>query len=550
MQDATLAANPERKWFWRSCVLAVILLVSLFRIVYLARWCPLDLAPDEAHYWDWSRHLDWSYYSKGPLVAWLIRGSCELFGDWSRQLTGTEMLAVRVPAVLCGALLLLALYTLTVQAFGRERLAFAAVLLALSVPIISAGGLLMTIDAPFTCLWAWALVTGHCAIVQGRSWAWPVTGLLVGLGILAKYTMGLWLVSAGLCLLCTPELRRLLFGRGFWVMSAVAALCCVPIVWWNAANDWVTFRHVGTQAGLAGEARGAGINWLGPLEYLGGQFSLLLGYWLVAWVAAMVDFRPTRAAKPAVHYLWWMSVPTVALFGLVTFKAKAQLNWPVAGYLSGMVLVAAWLERQLTAPSQSYRRLAQVPLIAVCALGLVITAAIHNSRLAHPLVALVTRPPSVAEPFPLRKVDPTCRLRGWRHLAAELDTLRGEIAAAEGTEPVLAGIHWGLPGELGFYCAGHPAVYSVGPAFGDRHSQYDLWRPNPIADARAFRGRTMVIVGQGLLPRQPPAFHQAVAARQVVYREGDNPVAGWTIWVVRDFEGFDLSAVSGAGRDF
>jgi hypothetical protein len=204
----------------------------------------------------------------------------------------------------------------------------------------------------------------------------------------------------------------------------------------------------------------------------------------------------------------------------------------------------------LTAPSKSYRRLAQVPVIAVCALGLVITAVIHNSRLAHPLVAMVTRSPSAAEPFPLRKLDPTCRLRGWRYLAVELDTLRGEIATAEGAQPVLAGIHWGLPGELGFYCAGHPAVYSVGPAFGDRHSQYDLWRPNPIADASAFRGRTMVIVGQGLLPGQPPAFHQAVAARQVVYREGDNPVAGWTIWVVRDFEGFELSGLSGAGRDF
>ena len=64
----------------RRCrLLAVALIVgsALLRLLYLACNCPLDLSPDEAHYWDWSRHLDWSYYSKGPGVAWLIRLSCE-----------------------------------------------------------------------------------------------------------------------------------------------------------------------------------------------------------------------------------------------------------------------------------------------------------------------------------------------------------------------------------------------------------------------------------------------------------------------------------------
>src|SRR6202008_1018912 len=92
---------------------------AALHLAYLYR-CPLDLAPDEAHYWDWSRHLDWSYYSKGPGVAWLIRLSCELFATLSLRLTGTEMLAVRLPAVVCGSLLLISLYVLTVQVFRRD----------------------------------------------------------------------------------------------------------------------------------------------------------------------------------------------------------------------------------------------------------------------------------------------------------------------------------------------------------------------------------------------------------------------------------------------
>src|SRR5262244_3752851 len=119
-------------WGWRVLAGLLILSVTALHLVYLAGNCPLDLAPDEAHYWDWSRHLDWSYYSKGPLVAWLIRLSCSLFGPWSVELTGNEMLAVRLPAVLCGSLLLLSLYVLTVQVFGSDRLALGVLGLGLT----------------------------------------------------------------------------------------------------------------------------------------------------------------------------------------------------------------------------------------------------------------------------------------------------------------------------------------------------------------------------------------------------------------------------------
>src|SRR5580704_4278187 len=92
----------ESPWRWRTLAGVLITASAALHLAYLAYDCPLDLAPDEAHYWDWSRHLDWSYYSKGPLVAYLIRGSCLLTGPWSQQLIHSEMLAVRLPAVLCG----------------------------------------------------------------------------------------------------------------------------------------------------------------------------------------------------------------------------------------------------------------------------------------------------------------------------------------------------------------------------------------------------------------------------------------------------------------
>src|SRR5262249_43920486 len=123
----------------RVLALLLVLAAAGLRVVYLASDCPLDLAPDEAHYWDWSRHLAWSYSSKGPLVAYLIRLGCLLAGPWSQALTGSEMLAVRLPAVACGALLLLSLYVLTVQVYASERLALGVVALGLTLPVLAAG---------------------------------------------------------------------------------------------------------------------------------------------------------------------------------------------------------------------------------------------------------------------------------------------------------------------------------------------------------------------------------------------------------------------------
>src|SRR3954465_10220740 len=140
-------AHPDSPWRWRILAAALILLNAGAHFAFLAYACPLDLAPDEAHYWDWSRHLDWSYYSKGPLVAWLIRLSCELVGPWSEQHTGSLTFAVRLPAVVCGSLLLSSTYVLCLQVFGRPRLGLALIAGALTLPLVTAGSTIMTIDA-------------------------------------------------------------------------------------------------------------------------------------------------------------------------------------------------------------------------------------------------------------------------------------------------------------------------------------------------------------------------------------------------------------------
>src|SRR5438067_11433069 len=171
----------------RTILVALLLLGAVGHIQYLNHNCPLDLSGDEAQSWDWSRQLDLSYYSKGPLVAYIIRASRAIFGE--------TMPAVRYPAIALGLGTAVMTYLLTAKLFGSERLALGAVLLGAVAPIFLAGSIFMTIDPPLFFCWAYATYFLALALFDRREWAWLVVGVFVGVGLLAKYAMLLWLAS-------------------------------------------------------------------------------------------------------------------------------------------------------------------------------------------------------------------------------------------------------------------------------------------------------------------------------------------------------------------
>ena len=64
---------------WRLILVAVGALTAV-RVLALFL-SPLELYPDESQYWAWSRHLDWGYFSKPPMIAWLIAATTALLGE-------------------------------------------------------------------------------------------------------------------------------------------------------------------------------------------------------------------------------------------------------------------------------------------------------------------------------------------------------------------------------------------------------------------------------------------------------------------------------------
>lgn len=344
---------------------------------------------------------------------------------------------------------------------------------------------------------------------------WYLAGLLVALGTLAKLTMLLfpacvlgWLVASR-----HPLARR---HVGFFSLSALGL---VPLFIWNATHDWLGVRHLLGHGGAGEPIAGP----IGVLTLLGGQLGLL-GVWFVFWLCASVRFRSD--ARTA--FLWWLSVPVFGLFLLASFRTTGQPNWPLPAYLTGAVLVATWVKVRW------HRRAIRVWVWAAVGVGVAAGVVLRYPGVVRPILAWLAPPPTTDRPAPVRQLDPTARLCGWRHLAERVDTFRDRIASETGEEPLLAGMTWVIPGELSFYCRGNPRVYSFGTALADRFSQYDVWRPNPVADAQAFAGRTFIYVGEAI---PDGAFRQVELAEAVVAWDNFVPVANWKIWVCRGFLG-------------
>ncbi len=534
-------SKSQNQFIWTIASISLIIGLAIFRLYYIAYKCPWDLSTDETHYWCWSQHLDWCYYSKGPLVSWTIWLSTKLLGNWSIEHTGGLMFAVRAPAVIYGSLILIGIFRLGILFFKNGYHAFWVTVIAASLPSLQTGSILMTIDPPFLACWTWAIVFAYKATVLEENRSFYTTGLVIGIGILAKYTMILFLCSWILYLWTNPNKRRIIFSRHFAGMFCLIMMISSPLILWNCTHQYVTLEHLLTQLGFMGNSAKPGIHFLGPLRMLIGQFALYLGFWFLLFIYGCWQCNIYKSQNEDQLFLWWLTYPGFLLFFLISLKTEVQLNWPAAQFISGFILILLVLKKQtpkdlrnhrVNFPFQMPRRMVCWIIFGFC-LGLI---SLDGRFLQKSLVDLI-EPFCRFDPFPLRKIDPTCRLVGWRELGKKIDQINEQLFEKTGEKPVIIALNWTIASELSFYCRNNSEIYSCGRICGDRYSQFDLWKPNPIHDAQDFYGRTFIIVGHQL-PDLQESFQTISKPRIVLAFAGENAVGGWTIWIGECFKGF------------
>ena len=222
----------------------------------------IEFSVDEAHYALYAQHLAWSYFDHPPLVGWI---------QWPLvSLTSSEGL-IRIVPELLWALSCLLVYQVTLELHhfiqGRNAgyltsslpsanicgLMAVLAIIAAPMPHVLAIGLL-----PDTLLAPLSLGLMYMALrwlIQDRFTLgdWIAIGILLGLAGLSKYT-AVFTAFALLLVLLSARGKSSISQIGFWLALAIALILVSPVLYWNWANDWISFKYQ--------IAHGSGGEWL------------------------------------------------------------------------------------------------------------------------------------------------------------------------------------------------------------------------------------------------------------------------------------------------
>lgn len=294
---------------------------------------PNSLYADETQYWLWSRDLAWGYFSKPPMIAWVIAATTAVFGDadWAVRLA-----APFLHAATAGFL------GLAAARLFDTRTGALATILWMVMPGVWLSSQIISTDAVLMTGWAAGL---YCLarLREGPSWPHAVgLGLAVGWAFLAKYAAIYFLVGAGLSLLVDAPLRRALVSlQGLAAGALVLALVSGNLAW-NAANDFATVSHTAANANWGGSL----FDFEELLEFVTGQLGVFGPITFVLLIAAVVhvlqEGRGEGGARPRLMLVLF-TAPPILIVTMQAFISRAHANWAASAYGAGTILLAWFL---------------------------------------------------------------------------------------------------------------------------------------------------------------------------------------------------------------
>ncbi|MEO8298877.1 MAG: glycosyltransferase family 39 protein [Burkholderiales bacterium] len=533
---------PVARWTaWG--LLALIVVLTGYRF-WLVAHSGITLFVDEAQYWDWARELAWGYYSKPPVIAWLIAASIQVLGD--------GLLGVKAAGMLLYPLTTLAVWGCGRAMFGPRAGAIAA-LAFVTAPLTGLLGLFVSTDAPLLLCWAvatWAgwLALGPAPMVDAdepgdaaQHWgAWVVLGAALGLGVLSKYTM-VAIVPGLLWALWAWGPRGA--GWAAWrarlagalLASLIAIGWVLPHLLWNLNNGAPTLRH--TMEITATAHRAGGLPALA--EFLASQTLLLgpvatLALVLAAWrgwrrrravagpaeplalarssaaealSARSVAVRNVGVQRDELRYLLVLALPLLGLAIAQSINAHAHMNWAAPAYLSAVLLLGRVLQGRP-------RWLLATVLFNLLAVALV-THAADLARLA-------------SRPLP-SQWDALVRMRGHDRAFADLRP----VMQAHAAWPVVSGDRQLLS----------QAAYQ----WRDLGVRPRAWNPEHRADnhyqlsteLESLRGRDVLFLSEEPLP--PPVlarFGSVLEVLQSRVEVAPRRIVTVRLYVLHDFQGY------------
>lgn len=486
--------SADARWIWVLIIGLAVLLC--FRLLALAT-NGTDLFFDEAQYWVWGQEPAFGYYSKPPLIGWII--------GVAGAACGNGEFCVRLPSPLVHTATAIAVFFLGRQLYDTRTGALSGLAFA-TLPGVSFSAGLISTDVPLLLCWAIALV-GFAALFDTRSF-WPalVLGLAFGIGLNAKYAMSWFLLCLSILLVMAPERRTVLKDYRLYAGLALGLLLIVPNLVWNYTNSFATFSHTADNAKWTGSL----LHPVKALEFFVAQFGVfgpvLFGSLLViVWRA-----WKQRLAEPD-RMLLAFSVPIIAVITFQALISRAHANWAATAYVAATVLVVATMVRD-----GAWGWLKGSFVVNITAMILIAVGTITAGRITLPFAP-----------------DPFERVLGWREVA---QATQAELARAKAEgHPFAAVVADGrdVTAELLYYMRDDPTPVLAWRRRARPRNHFELTRPLTPDTT----GRVLLVV---LENRKAPNSSAFATSKKIGEREipaGNNAHRSVTFYALSGYKG-------------
>jgi len=452
---------PLRHRYW-----PILTLLLGLRLIF---WVGASPNPDEAYYWLWGQHPDWSYFDHPPFHGW-VQGAFA-------AVLGRSHFILRLPNLITTGLLFWLYWVICHQLYEKQgRNAFwLTVLLVLTSPLFF---LFLAIAWHDHWLILFGTAASYCLIrflaqddLDAYGWLYGA-GVLIGLAGLCKY-LALILGIGFLVAIASKSQWRSLFRNGpLYGAIAIALLVMAPVFWWNMQHEFYSFQFY---LGRSVQTDSSGIHWFGPVGFL------LLSALIFGPVHTALTLQATQRGDPSrlgatyQRVAWIVFATSTGLLALLSLKAPVLYYWNILAYPLLLPLLAGVFFNPYRLTALRQRRV----LKGAIALGILVATLLVVHFTVLPLSAVIAETGD----------DDTRMVYGWSPVAEFVK----RQAAVFSEVPLLLTTDYRSAAALA-YVLNDPSVLAI----SGRIDQFDFWY-----DPAALDGRDAVLVGDRWHPICP-----------------------------------------------
>ncbi len=486
---------------------AVLIILFIIRLVLITK---IDLIPEEAYYWQWSRHLSLSYYDMSPMVAYTI-ALTTLFGKLNSQLF------VRLAAPVISLVLSLCVYLALKKITNNNLLPLLWGVLLNAIPIFNVGSILIVYGNLQMLFFALTILFLIYLIMTKKDFYWYLIGISTGLAMLSKYTAVFIYPAVFLFLILSVNYRKYFFRKEPYLAFLISVALFSQVIIWNYLNNFISFRHLMT---LSGHFAGFGAFLSNLFLFILSQTGIVSPFiFIIMLISIFAGFYLGLKENNDIYLMLSTSSLTPFLYFIYQCARTAvQPNWPVFLYFPAFLLSFILILRlNLNLKSQKLKNIMTYFYALSFAAGLVFSLIIFLEPY-YPLINIKI------------SKSPIKDVLGWKKLGHYVGR---ELAAHKKDNLLIAARRFQMASELAYYVRERPQTYSFN--YFIRDNEYAFWNNFNDKKGRNFLYIIDTKYGKNIENRLCKNFKSCLPLKKIVIKDGNETVRTVKIYLLKYF---------------